>query len=734
MQFRKKSSEKEATASIPESREHASPPATHAWIVDLVVLAILLSFTLYFIPPKYLFLDTTTVGGDTPAHNYLASHLKDQLFQHGRMVSWAGGWWCGFPMFQFYFCLPYLLMALLSVVLPFNIAFKLVSVLGILILPASAYTSARWMRLPRPGPILLAMAMIPFLFDSSHTMWGVNIFSTLAGMIANSLSFAVMLLALGSASRDTDDGQFRLRTVFLFAALIASHFFTTVVAGLTLAILPFLRPKAGVRKALLVLVAEGALAALLMAWWLIPLFARQSYTADFGVNWDLKLHGPPLLPIAILSAFALLGAAAAFLKRDRFVPVMLWMLLLSVFLLFFGFSISPVFVNVRLWPFVLYSLLALGVAGLALLIAGRRAIELTMPAALLGALLFGAGTPKTIQGWAKWNYEGLENKPRWPVFSILVLPLDRTPGRLANDLHPDNDSLGSTRIFEAVPALIQKPILEGGIVNSAVGSIYSYYIQSETSKDCAGFPEIVKPTAFNFTNATKHLELFNVKHFIARWAGTQAALAQMPEWKKLNEVQGWELYELTTHDGSYVFIPSREPLAVRTNDFKLAGLEWIYTIQALDQPFVLLQPDDPTETRWGKELSPDEYLSYLSALKNGQNPPIEPRLIERKKNVVRDEEVSDNRIRFKTAAIGLPHIIKCSYYPNWKVRGAKCVYRVTPDFMLVYPEQEEVELYYGYTLSDNVGRGLSALGLLISIILAGAKWRQHRIRHHGLAT
>jgi hypothetical protein len=37
---------------------------------------------------------------------------------------------------------------------------------------------------------------------------------------------------------------------------------------------------------------------------------------------------------------------------------------------------------------------------------------------------------------------------------------------------------------------------------------------------------------------------------------------------------------------------------------------------------------------------------------------------------------------------------------------------VTPCFMLVYPEREEVELYYGYTLSDNVGRAASLLGLL----------------------
>jgi uncharacterized membrane protein len=52
------------------------------------------------------------VGGDTPAHNYLASQARDNLLNEGRIVAWSEGWWCGFPIFQYYFPLPYLLMAM----------------------------------------------------------------------------------------------------------------------------------------------------------------------------------------------------------------------------------------------------------------------------------------------------------------------------------------------------------------------------------------------------------------------------------------------------------------------------------------------------------------------------------------------------------------------------------------------------------------------------------------------
>jgi len=693
-------------------------------IFPCMVLAILLSFTLYHIPPSYLLLDTLTTGGDTPAHNYLASHLKEQLFKHGRIVSWAGGWWCGFPMFQFYFYLPYLLIALLSFVIPFNIAFKIVSVLGILLLPASACLSARIMRLPRPVPTLLAIAMIPLLFDKSHTMWGVNIYSTLAGMISNSISFPIMLFFIASASRDSDDGQFRLRTVFLLAALVASHFFTSIVAGLSVAILPFLRPKAGTRRALFVLAKECGLAFLLMAWWLIPLVAKQKYTVDFGTNWDVKVR--ETLPVFVLwlMPFALIAMVIAAIRRIKFIPLICWMLIITVLLFFFGARLSPVFVNVRMWPFIIYSLLALVSAGVGLLVSNLKANELAVTVALIAAFVYGIGVPNDVRHWAKWNYEGVENKQCWPVFKELVLPLRGTPGRLANDLRDENNSLGSSRIFECVPHVTGKPILEGGIVNSALTSMFSYYIQSETSENCAGFPAIVTPTSFNFTNATRHMELFNVKHFIAKWSKTKEALAQSRDWRLISKSQGWELYELLTHDGIYVFIPKNHPVAVKTDNWKKAGLEWIYTIQAVNQPFVFLRNGEVADKHITTVLSEEEFAKYLSALSSPnaergarnaeqETPSSEFRVPS---SLVLNEKVTDNRIRFRTDGVGLPHIIKCSYYPNWKVRGAEKVYMVTPCFMLVYPDQEEVELYYGYTLSDNIGRGFSALGLIVLVV------------------
>jgi hypothetical protein len=693
-------------------------------------------FILWHLSPLDILRDTTTVGGDTPAHNYLASHLKEQLFGKGRLVSWAGGWWCGFPMFQYYFCLPYVLIALLSVAIPFNIAFKLISVLGVLALPACAYAAARLWRFPRPTPLLLAVGMTPFLFTRVHTMWGVNISSTLAGMIANSLSFALMLPAIASAYRDVVERRFRLRSVLLLMLVMASHFFTSVMAGVVLMAAPvmvaftgecpggrFRRLVSGFR----LLALEGGLALLLMAWWWVPLVAKSEFSMEFGVNWGMTLwknfpvYAAGLIPLAGLAV--VLGAR----RQVSAVWLLVWMLGAGLVLFCFGFGLSPVFVNVRLWPFIFFAIMALGAVGLGLLLAGRRGQEWAVAAICLVVLggvvvedrLPGSSGISLSRSWAAWNFSGLETKPSGGVFDELVLPLRGTPGRLANDLCEENNQLGSSRIFELAPHLAGKPILEGGLVNSGFGSMFSYYIQSESSPSCAGYPPLVAPATFNFTNATRHLELFNVKHFIARSESTRKALRGDPRWRFIRNEEEWELYELMSHEGRYVYVPGFQPVVVETTHWKECSLEWLYTMAVVDHPYVFISPGDKSAgLPSGPRLSEADFRNDLAGLRNPQHPtpgPLQQRVV--KGGRIWDEVVTDERIAFKTEAVGAPHIIKCSYFPNWKVRGAKRVFMVSPAFMLVFPDQEQVELVYGSTWSDGWGYGLTLVGCCLAGIL-----------------
>src|SRR5439155_19108700 len=115
-------------------------------------------FVLLQLSPSLLVANTTTAGGDTGAHVWGPAYLRDHLLPHGRLTGWAPDWYDGFPALTFYFPLPSLLIVVLDVLLPYNVAFKLVTVLGVLALPVAAYLFGRLTRLPFPGPPLLAVA------------------------------------------------------------------------------------------------------------------------------------------------------------------------------------------------------------------------------------------------------------------------------------------------------------------------------------------------------------------------------------------------------------------------------------------------------------------------------------------------------------------------------------------------------------------------------------------------
>ena len=47
--------------------------------------------------------------------------------------------------------------------------------------------------------------------------------------------------------------------------------------------------------------------------------------------------------------------------------------------------------------------------------------------------------------------------------------------------------------------------------------------------------------------------------------------------------------------------------------------------------------------------------------------------------------ISDNKISFETEFPRKPHIVKVSYFPNWKLNSGYGPYRVDPSFMLIIP-------------------------------------------------
>ncbi|HUQ64486.1 MAG TPA: hypothetical protein VM121_12090 [Acidimicrobiales bacterium] len=338
--------------------------------VGVVVAAVL--FVFFQLSPSLIFANTTPAGGDTGAHVWGPNFLQQHLLPQGRITGWAPAWYSGFPAYTFYFPLPALLIALLAYILPYGIAFKIVSVLGLLSLPVAAYVFGRLSGMKFPGPPVLAVAAVPFLFyygfyDKatgawSNTIYGGNIASALAGEFAFSISLSLALVFLGVVARGLRTGRHRALAAILLALTGICHILPTIFAVAGACVLFLIQSG---RKRAVYLGSTFVIGACLAAFWTLPfLFRFRSYANNMG--WEKITHYMDnLFPAGILWVvlLAAVGAVFSIVFRRRTGLALIGMAVLAGFV--FVFAPESRLWNARALPFwylCLYLLAGVGVA------------------------------------------------------------------------------------------------------------------------------------------------------------------------------------------------------------------------------------------------------------------------------------------------------------------------------------------------------------------------------------
>jgi hypothetical protein len=191
-------------------------------ILDAAFVVAVLFVTVISLHPNLLVSPTLITGGDTGSHLAAPAYLRTtgNLFN---FTPWYPGWFDGIPLYTYYFVLPDVLISFFSYVVGFAVAMKLGTILGSLLLPITAYLMGRLFKAPRPIPVALAMATLPFLFDASFTIDGGNLFSTMAGEYAFSLSLAFALLTIGLFARGFRTGKGYWLAALSLSLTLASH-------------------------------------------------------------------------------------------------------------------------------------------------------------------------------------------------------------------------------------------------------------------------------------------------------------------------------------------------------------------------------------------------------------------------------------------------------------------------------------------------------------------------------
>ena len=789
---------------------------------SLLVAVTASAMVLWGLGPSEILIDSTPTGGDMGAHVWGPAFLRDELLPSFQLRGWSPDWYAGFPAMHFYMVLPYLFIVLVDLFAPYGVAFKLVAVSGVVLMPMAAWLMGRLSRWREPLPALLAVAALLFVFDFNFTIYGGNIASTLAGEFAFSIGLAVSLVYLGFTNRVLEAGTHKVRASIALALVALCHPITllfavtaTVIQVVSWSIgrLPertssrtaaILLPMTAVFPigiywltsqlllplvicavlTLLLLIAEfkgavrllvvGLVGGALSAFWTIPFLVRRPYLNDMG--WEKldaireNLFFPDRLPgdsakmtIIWLIALALLGSVAGLLSWYR--PA----------ITFVGFAVAAGLAfavwpqhrlwNARLLPFwylTLYFLAAVGVwflsrafqstdlgssdnrstrirhlwipvmtpilAGLAACIFVSVSLGIAPGGSYeengefrWGPVTISAKDRNFVSGWAAWNFSGYESRAEFPTYESLV----QTMKELGKDVgcgralwEYDRDELGS---YGTPMAPMLLPYWTDGCIGSMEGLYFEssatvpfhFLMQSELSANPSRPMRGLDYRGLDLESGIRHMQLSGVRYYLAFSSDAVQEAEQYPDQLELiARSDPWRIYLVANSE--LVEGLKFEPNVVAQGD--LGGRDWTDPSMVWFNDRIRSQvtvtdggPDD-----WHRiNINEPSFLgrtSFGEPLKN----PLPALSVT---NIVEEGDT----ISFSVDQVGVPVLVKASYFPNWSVDGALGPYRATPNWMVVIPSENEVTLRFGATWAEYLGWLVTFAGACVIVFLIRSK-------------
>jgi hypothetical protein len=755
--------------------EQAPRPSSHA-IMQVVVTAAAVGgaalFVLVNLKPHLLLANTTPAGGDMGAHVWGPAYLRDHLLPHGRITGWTPDWYAGFPALVFYFPLPSLLIVALDVVLPYGVAFKLVAVSGLVTLPVSVYIFGRLTGMRFPGPPILAVATVPFLFDRFHTIWGGNIASALAGEFAFAMALSLAFVYLGVLARGLETGRHRALAAVLLACTGLCHMIPTFFALAGTLILLLMRFD---RRRLKYVAVIGAVAAALAAFWVVPFVVRNPYTTNMGWErttaylkwlfpWKLTKDIAPsgwtsvwTSHMEVVTALALAGAIAGVALRRRTATAIAGIAVLAAL----GFRLIPEgpLWNARLLPFwylCLYLLAGVAVAEVGSALTAMLAADPEQPSAWAGAVtpvvaivtVLGfvalplwrlpswvpgeaahANDVSFIPGWARWNFSGYERKPAYPEYRRLIDTMakvgrDRGCGRAMWEYDLKKlDSYGTPMSPMLLPYWTGGCIgsMEGLFFESAGTTPYHFLNQSELSQSPSRAMRALPYRSLDVASGVQHLQLLGVRYYLAFTPEAVAQADANPDLRLITRSDPWKVYEVA--GSAQVVALQNEPAVVKgiatsgaryRTDWLDLAVAFYQNPRSWDVPLAVEGPKEWPRVRVRRARTDTAGAAATAGSDVRIDRPARRPVTPAKVSGI---HTSDDRISFDVDRPGTPVLVKTSYFPNWKASGAKGPWRVAPNLMVVIPTAKHVSLHYGWTPVDGLGWLVTLAGLAGVVVL-----------------
>ena len=334
-------------------------------------------------------------------------------------------------------------------------------------------------------------------------------------------------------------------------------------------------------------------------------------------------------------------------------------------------------------------------------------------------------------GWTRYNWGGYEARTQFPEYNAVVTQMDEIGqtngcGRALWENNSDNGQYGTTMALMLLPHWTDGCIgsMEGLFFEASGTTPYHFITAAAVSESSSNPVRELRYTNNNAEVGVPHMLDLGVRYLMVRTDAAKAEASQQNELRFITTSAPWDIYEVT---GSSIVEPlTVQPVVVneRSGDQRERNLELGTSWFQRRDDWAAIPADEGPESWQRIDVEID------MAVRNG-----EPG--ERSRNVdyvqpvqditpvalpeiaVTDIEIGQQSVEFSVDQIGVPVLVRVSYFPNWQVSGADGPYRVSPNHMVVVPTSADVRMEYQKSSLDWFFYALTALGIGLCVF-----WRR----------
>jgi hypothetical protein len=334
-----------------------------------------------------------------------------------------------------------------------------------------------------------------------------------------------------------------------------------------------------------------------------------------------------------------------------------------------------------------------------------------------------------VDGWARWNFTGYEGKSAYGEYHDVVMTMkslgadpSQGCGRAVWENNGELNKYGTTMGLMLLPFWTDGCIgsMEGLFFEAAGTTPYHFITAAAMSKQSSN---PVRELRYDNNDATKgvaYLRALGVKYFMGFTPEAVTAASAQPGLVKVAQSGPWVVFRVSESDlvvpltvqPVVVSMASGDPrerwLEIGTSWFQHAE-EWA-ALPAEDGPqeWQHINSEIDLTRRVGEPGASGRRVDIVTpgeAIETVALPPV----------VVSDVVQGQSEVSFNVDKVGVPILVRVSYFPNWKVDGANGPYRVAPNMMVVIPTSNTVKLQYGSTSLDYTAYLLTFIGIGILV-------------------